>query len=120
LELAWRTSSDAPSIPFAGRVGECVISISWPGGGDIDSVVVAPSGVAFAIEIKTRYHERHLRRAREQAVWLARRGRRRGALPVLCVVRAAGVERCESGAISIDRLVPVLWAVANGMSSAVA
>ena len=34
----------------------------------------------------------------------------------LCVVRAAGVERCESGVlvISIDRLVPVLWAVRTG------
>ena len=29
-------------------------SVSWPGGGDIDSVVGAPSGVAFAIQTKTR------------------------------------------------------------------
>jgi len=46
----------------------------------------------------------------------------RRALPVLCVVRAAGVERCESGVlvVSIDRLVAVLWTAANGMSGATA
>ena len=50
-------------------------SVSRPGGGDLDSVVIAPGGVAFAIETKTRAHdERHLRRVREQAVWLARAG----------------------------------------------
>jgi len=39
-----------------------------------------------------------------------------GPLAVLCVVRAAGVERYERGVlvVSIDRLVPVLWEVANG------
>ena len=41
-------------------------SVLWPGGGDIDSVAVAPSGVVFAIETKTMaYEERHLRRVRE-------------------------------------------------------
>ena len=89
-------------------------SVSWPGGGDIDSVVVAPSAVAFAVETKTtRYDERHLRRVYEQAVWLGRRRRMREAAPVLCIVRAVGVERCESGVlvVSIDRLVDVLSAV---------
>jgi Nuclease-related domain len=93
-------------------------SVSWPGGGDVDSVLVAPSGVAFAIETKTRaYDERHLRRVREQAAWLGRRRRRYGAVPVLCVVRAAGVERYEHSVlvVSIDRLVPVLWEVTNSM-----
>ena len=93
--------------------------VRWHGGGDVDSVAIAPSGLGFTIETKTRtYDERHLHRVREQAGWLGRRRRRwcrRGALPVLCVVRATGVERYEHGVIvvSIDRLVPVLWEVAN-------
>ena len=41
-------------------------SVSWPGGGDIDSVVVARGAVLLAIETKTRaYGERHLRRVRK-------------------------------------------------------
>ena len=98
-------------------------SVSWPGGRDVDSVVVAPSGVAFAIETKTRaYDERHLRRVREPSGWLARRRRTRGALWVLCIVRASGVERCESGVlvVSIDRLVVVLWSATDGISRAAA
>jgi Nuclease-related domain len=99
--------------------------LRWQGGGDIDSVAIAPNGAGFAIETKTRtYDERQLGRVREQACWLGRRRRRwcrRGALPVLCVVRAAGVERYEHGVlvVSIDRLVPVLWAVANEMEPGV-
>ena len=94
-------------------------ALRWPGRGDIDSVAVAPNGVGFAIETKTRrYDERQLGRVLDQASWLGRRRRRwckRGALPVLCVVRAAAVERYERGVlvVSIDRLVPVLWEVAN-------
>ncbi|MBV9337043.1 MAG: NERD domain-containing protein [Solirubrobacterales bacterium] len=94
--------------------------LRWPGGGDIDSVAIAPNGVGFAIETKTRiYDERQLDRVREQAGWLGRRRRRscrHGALPVLCVVRAAGSARYERGVlvVSIDRLVPVLREVANG------
>jgi hypothetical protein len=73
------------------------------------------------IETRSRtYDERRLDRVREQAGWLGRRRRRscrRGVLPVLCVVRAAGVERYEQDVlvVSIDRLVPVLWEVANGV-----
>ena len=95
----------------------------WAGHGDIDSVAIAPSGAGFAIETKTRrYDECQLRRVVEQARWLGRRRRRwfgRGALPVLCVVRAAGVERHKQGVlvVSIDRLVPVLWEVANGVNA---
>jgi Nuclease-related domain len=95
-------------------------ALRWQGGGDIDSLAIAPNGVGFAIETKTRrYDERQLGRVLEQASWLGRRRRRwcsRGVLPVLCVVRAAGVERYERGVlvVSIDRLVPVLWEVANG------
>ena len=95
--------------------------LRWQGGGDIDSVAIAPSGLGFTIETKTRtYDARHLDRVREQARWLGRRRRRwcrRGAVPVLCVVRAAGVERYEHRVlvVSIDRLVPVLWGVANSV-----
>jgi len=93
--------------------------LRWQGGGDIDSVAIAPSGLGFTIETKTRtYDERQLERVREQARWLGRRRRRwcHRAVPVLCVVRAARVERYERGVlvVSIDRLVPVLREVANG------
>ena len=52
---------------------------------------------------------RHLARVREQAAWLSRRRRgrcRRGAVPVVCLVRAHGVQRFEHGVlvVSIDRL----------------
>jgi Nuclease-related domain len=95
-------------------------SLRWRGRGDIDSVAVAPSGVGFTIEAKTRsYDENHLARVREQAAWLARRRRRwcrHGAIAVLCVVRGSGTERVERDVIvvSIDRLVPTLAAIANG------
>lgn len=75
--------------------------LRWSGRGDIDSVAIAPGGVGFAIETKTRtYDERHLARVLEQAGWLGHRRRSRcfgGALPVLCVVRAARVEGYELG-----------------------
>jgi hypothetical protein len=85
-------------------------SLAWRGRGDIDSVAIAPSGIAFAIETKTRsYEARHLARVHEQAVWLSRRRRRwccNGALPVLCIVRARGVQHLEQDVlvVSIDRL----------------
>ena len=89
-------------------------SLPWRGRGDIDSLAIAPTRVGFAIETKTRsYDDRRLARVREQAVWLSRRRRRwcrRGALPVVCLVRAHGVERVEQNVlvVSIDRLLPVL------------
>jgi len=94
-------------------------AVAWAGHGDIDSVVIAPSGIGFAIETKTRtYDHRQLGRVLEQARWLGDRRRRwcrRGALPVLCVVRAAEVERYEHGVlvVSIDRLVHVLREAVN-------
>ena len=89
-------------------------SLPWRGRGDIDSVAIAPTGIAFAIETKTRsYDHRHLEGVREQATWLWRRRRRwcrSGSVPVLCVVRAAGVHRCERGVlvVSLDWLSPTL------------
>ena len=89
-------------------------SLPWRGRGDIDSLAIAPTRVVFAIETKTRsYDDRHLARVREQAAWLSRRRRRwcrRGAVPVVCLVRPRGVERVEHGVlvISVDRLIPVL------------
>jgi Holliday junction resolvase-like predicted endonuclease len=94
-------------------------SLRWQGQGDIDSVAIAPTGVAVAIETKTRtYDARHLARVREQAVWLARRRRRwarSGALGVMCLVRARGVERVEHDVlvVSVDRLVHVLRSAAG-------
>ena len=95
-------------------------SLPWQGRGDIDSVAIAPTGVAVVIEIKTRtYERRHLALVHDQTAWLARRRRRwtrGGALGVLCLVRARGVERVEHDVlvVSVDRLTHVLR-VAAGM-----
>jgi hypothetical protein len=89
-------------------------SAPWRGRGDIDSVAIAPSGVGFAIETKTRtYDSRHLAVVQQQAAWLWRRRRRwcrLGAMPVLCVVRAAGIQRWERGVlvVSLEALIPTL------------
>jgi hypothetical protein len=89
-------------------------SLAWRERGDIDSLAIAPTGVAFVVETKTRaYNDRHLARMREQAAWLSRRRRRwcrHGAVPVICVVRARDVQRLEQNVlvVSIDRLIPVL------------
>ena len=94
-------------------------SLQCRGRGDIDSVAIAPTGVGFAIETKTRtFDARHLAHARQTAAWLYRHRRRwcrRGALPVLCVVRARGLEGVEDGVlvVSPDRLVSVLRAGAG-------
>ena len=87
--------------------------------GDIDSVAIAPTGTAFAIETKTRtFDARHLHHARETAVWLRRYRRRwcrRGAFPVLCVTHARGLEHVEDEVlvVSLDRLAPSLRAGAG-------
>ncbi|MGZ4287929.1 MAG: nuclease-related domain-containing protein [Solirubrobacteraceae bacterium] len=89
-------------------------SLPWRGRGDIDSVAIAPTGVAFAIETKTKtLEDRHVARVLEQAEWLTRRRRRwcrRGALPVVCLARRRGVEHVEAGVlvVSIDRLTSAL------------
>ena len=94
-------------------------SLPWQGRGDIDSVAIAPSGIAIAIETKTRtYDGRHLDRVREQAAWLSRRRRRwarNGALGVMCLVRARRIERVEHDVlvVSIDRLTHVLRVAAG-------
>jgi hypothetical protein len=89
-------------------------SLAWQGRGDIDSVAIAPTGVAVAIETKTRtYDAGHVARVYEQAAWLSRRRRRwcrHGSIAVLCLVRARGVQRVEDDVlvVSIDRLVCAL------------
>ncbi len=74
-------------------------SLQWRGRGDIDSLAIAPTGVGFAIETKTRaYDDRQLARVRNRAAWTSRRRRRWcrcGAVPVVCLVRARGIERVE-------------------------
>jgi hypothetical protein len=100
-------------------------SLPWRGRGDIDSVAIAPTGVAVAIETKTRaYEARHLARVHEQGVWLFRRRRRwcrHGALAVLCLVRARGVQRVEHDVlvVSIDRLTPALRSAAGALRPAI-
>jgi Nuclease-related domain len=94
-------------------------SLPYGGRGDIDSVVIAPTGIGFAIEVKTKSFERgHLAAVRAMAHWLHRRRRRwcrRGALPVLCVVRARAVERIDDGVliVSLERLVGALRTAAG-------
>ncbi len=89
-------------------------SLPWRERGDIDSVAIAPTGVAFAIETKTKtLEDRHVARVLEQAAWLSRRRQRwcrRGALPVVCLARRRGVEHVEAGVlvVSIERLASVL------------
>jgi hypothetical protein len=84
-------------------------------------LAIAPTGVGFAIETKTRaYDDRHLARVRDQAAWLSRPRRRwcrRGAVPVVCLVRPRGIERVEREVlvVSIDRLIPVLRGAAAGL-----
>ena len=92
--------------------------LSGRGRGDIDHVAIAPTGLAFAIETKTRSHdERHLAAVRDQAEWLGRRRRRwcpDGALPVLCVTRGR-IERLERDVlvVSVDHLAAALRARAR-------
>jgi hypothetical protein len=94
-------------------------SLPWRGHGDIDSLAIAPTGLAFAIETKTKTLEgRHVARVREQAAWLSQRRRRwckRGALPVVCLARRRGVEHVEAGVlvVSLDRLTPALRTAAG-------
>ncbi len=97
-------------------------SLPWRERGDIDSLAIAPTGVGFVVETKTRtYDHRHLARVHEQAAWLSRRRRRwcrPGAVPVVCLVRARGVQRLEQNVlvVSIDRLIPVLRSAVRGLA----
>jgi len=94
-------------------------SLPWGGRGDIDSVAIAPTGIAIVIETKTRSYDRgHLLRVHQQAAWLCQRRRRwarRGAVAVMCFVGARGVERVEDDVlvVSIDRLIDVLRTAAG-------
>ena len=83
-------------------------SLNWHGRGDIDSVAIAPTGIAFAIETKTRSHTpEHLARVASMADWLYARRRRwcpNGALPVLCVADARYlVDHVENGVLVVSR-----------------
>jgi hypothetical protein len=127
LSLAERSAVGARSedevqrvlAPLEGDGWRLRHSLRWRGHGDIDSLAIAPSGVAFAIETKTKaYDDRHLARVQAQARWLSRRRRRwcrRGALPVLCVVRPRHVERVERQVlvVSVDQLTLALRQVAG-------
>ena len=71
-----RTRYAQPSPRSRQRAGDfairCPIAV-----GDIDSVAIAPTGIAFAIETKTRtFHAHHLANTREMAAWLYRYRRR--------------------------------------------
>jgi hypothetical protein len=93
--------------------------VGWPGGGDVDHLVRAPGSLGFAIETKTRnFSQAHLERTVATARWAARRRRsyyRRGVVPVLCVVRARGLEQFhdEVLVVSLDRLPAALRGLAD-------
>ena len=99
VHLAARSRVGAESEAEVRRVLERLVrdgwqvrhAVDWPGRGDLDHVVRAPSGIGFVIETKTlRWTRAHLARTSDAARWLARRRRRypRGVVPVLCVTRA--------------------------------
>lgn len=96
-------------------------SFRWSGGGDVDHLAIGPQwvGMAFPIETKTRSYVSHdLARITAIAMWLVRRRPtwcREGAVPILCLARARGVERWEAGVavVSSDRLVAVLTRLAG-------
>ena len=109
-----RSPRAAASALFGGRGPACACAASgggvaaaalaaWRERGDIDSLAIAPTGVGFVVETKTRtYDHRHLARVHEQAAWLSRR-RRRWCRPARCrwsVVRARGVQRLEQNVSS--------------------
>jgi Nuclease-related domain len=89
-------------------------SLPYRGHGDINSVAIAPTGIACVIEAKTRTFQcSYLAKTREMAAWLCRhrwRWCRAGALAVPCVVGASSLERVEDDVliVSLDRLVPAL------------
>jgi nuclease-like protein len=105
--------------PFAAEGWRLRHSMRWQGRGDIDSVAIAPTGIAFAIETKTRtFDDRHVARVHEMANWLQARRRRwcpRGARAVLCIVRARRLERVEAGVliVSPDLLIGALRTAAG-------
>ena len=119
LAERWRVGADSERAvqhalkELAGSGWVVRNGVRWPGGGDIDHLVRSPDGVGFAIETKTRtFRRRALRRTAATARWAAQRRRRypRGVVPVLCVVRAHGVE-CRYGdvvVVSLDRLLALL------------
>jgi len=82
-------------------------SVNWQGRGDIDSVVIAPTGTAFTIETKTRsYTPEHLARVTSMANWLHARRRRwcpNGALPVLCIADAGPLDHIDDGVLVTSR-----------------
>lgn len=105
--------------PLEGEGWRMRHSLPWQGHGDIDSVAIAPTGIAFAIETKTRrFDAQHIARVLEMAAWLQNRRRRwcpRGALPVLCVVHSRQLEQVQADVliVSADRLVPALRTAAG-------
>jgi Nuclease-related domain len=96
-------------------------SLGWLGGGDIDHLAIAPGPLrlVFAIETKTRsYSSADLARISAVARWQTQRqprGRRNGAIPVLCLAGMRGIERWENGVavVSVDRLVAVMCRLAR-------
>jgi hypothetical protein len=87
--------------------------------GDIDHVAIAPTGIAFAIETKTRrYEPRHLDSVRAQAAWLRRRRRHwcpNGASALLCVTRGPRRQGHDGDVlvVSLDRLLTALRVAAG-------
>jgi Nuclease-related domain len=71
-------------------------AVAWAGHGDIDSVVIAPTGVGFAIETKTRTYD-HRQLGREQAHRRLRKSRPK---------RAAGAADRNAGPLRAWKCAP--------------
>jgi Nuclease-related domain len=82
--------------------------VNWQRQGNLDHVLLAPSGVGLVIETKTLRYTQDMCSQPRAARWLMRRRRRcrRGVVPVLSVARARGLDHIQNGVliVSPDRM----------------
>jgi hypothetical protein len=103
-----RSKFSRRSWHFAAEGWQLRHSLPWQGRGDIDTVAIAPTGLAFAIETKTRTYTQSTSPACATSPPADRRPTTlvsQGALPVPCVVSDRELERVEANllVVSIDR-----------------
>lgn len=95
------------------RAGCTVLySVWWPPFGDVDFIVITPSGVTWVGEVKTSTcTAEHLARVRRAAAAVQARRPGDDVRPIACVARARGSEQRRDGVavVSLDRLRPTVW-----------